>query len=92
MTMPPGDNRTGCACGATVEVRRFRGLPPPDFPLGDALEVFIRREDAERLVEEEDAERLVEEVRGDDPEEGQPPHSERRRLWGSHPTMLIVTD
>ena len=31
----------------------------PDFPLGDALEVFIRREDAERFVEE---------VRGDDAE------------------------
>jgi len=31
----------------------------PGFPLGDALEVFIRREDAERFVEE---------VRGDDPE------------------------
>jgi hypothetical protein len=24
----------------------------PDFPLGDSLEVFIRREDAERFVEE----------------------------------------
>ena len=31
----------------------------PDFPLGDSLEVFIRREDAERFVEE---------VRGDGPE------------------------
>ena len=31
----------------------------PDFPLGDALGVFIRLEDAERFVEE---------VRGDDPE------------------------
>ena len=31
----------------------------PDFPLGVELEVFIRREDAERFVEE---------VRGDDPE------------------------
>jgi hypothetical protein len=31
----------------------------PDFPLGDALEVFIRREDAERFVAE---------VRRDDPE------------------------
>jgi hypothetical protein len=30
----------------------------PDFPLGDSLEVFIRREDAERFVEE---------VRGGDP-------------------------
>ena len=31
----------------------------PDFPLGDAVEVFIRREDAERFMEE---------VRGEDPE------------------------
>jgi hypothetical protein len=30
-----------------------------DHPLGDAIETFIRREDAERFVEE---------VRGDDPE------------------------
>jgi hypothetical protein len=30
-----------------------------DFPLGDSLEVFIRREGAERFIEE---------VRGDDPE------------------------
>ena len=30
----------------------------PDFPLGDAVETFIRREDAERFIEE---------VRGDDP-------------------------
>ena len=31
----------------------------PDHPLGDAVETFIRREDAERFVEE---------VRGDDPD------------------------
>ena len=31
----------------------------PDFPLGDSLEVFVRREDAERFIEE---------VRGDDPD------------------------
>ena len=31
----------------------------PDFPLGDAVETFIRREDAERFIEE---------VRGDEPE------------------------
>jgi hypothetical protein len=30
----------------------------PDFPLGDAVETFVRREDAERFVEE---------MRGDDP-------------------------
>jgi hypothetical protein len=31
----------------------------PDFPLGDSLEVFIRKADAERFIEE---------VRGGDPE------------------------
>ena len=31
----------------------------PDFPLGNAIETLIRREDAERFIEE---------VRGDDPE------------------------
>ena len=31
----------------------------PDHPLGDAVETFVRREDAERFIEE---------VRGDDPE------------------------
>jgi hypothetical protein len=31
----------------------------PDFPLGAELEVFIRREEAERFIEE---------LRGDDPE------------------------
>jgi hypothetical protein len=31
----------------------------PDFPLGAELEVFVRREDAERFIEE---------VRGDEPE------------------------
>ncbi len=31
----------------------------PDFPLGDTIETFIRREDAERFIEE---------VRSDDPE------------------------
>ena len=31
----------------------------PDFPLGDSLEVFVRREDAEQFVEE---------GLGDDPE------------------------
>jgi hypothetical protein len=31
---------------------------PPNFPLGDSLEVLVRREDAERFIED---------VRGDDP-------------------------
>ena len=32
----------------------------PDHPLGDAVETFVRREDAERFIEE---------VQGDDPED-----------------------
>jgi hypothetical protein len=40
-------------------LRPRRRRPLPDFPLGDSLEVFIRREDAERFIEE---------VRGDDSE------------------------
>ena len=43
----------------------------PDFPLGDSLEVFVRREDAERFVEE---------VRGDDPEMAAKMRIEEREL------------
>ena len=43
----------------------------PDFPLGDSLEVFIRREDAERFVAE---------VRGDDPEMAAKLRLEEREL------------
>lgn len=43
----------------------------PDFPLGDSLEVFVRREDAERFVEE---------VRGDDPEVAAKLRIEEREL------------
>jgi hypothetical protein len=43
----------------------------PDFPLGVELEVFVRREDAERFVEE---------VRGDDPEMAAKPRIEEREL------------
>ena len=39
--------------------RRRRRTLAPNFPLGVELEVFVRREDAEKFVEE---------VRGDDPE------------------------
>jgi hypothetical protein len=45
----------------------------PDFPLGDSLEVFIRREDAERFIEE---------VRGDDPEVAVRLTVEERELEG----------
>jgi hypothetical protein len=43
----------------------------PDFPLGVELEVFVRREDAERFVEE---------VRGDEPEMATKLRVERREL------------
>ena len=40
-------------------------------PLGDSIEVFVRREDADRFVEE---------VRGDDPELASYPRIEEREL------------
>jgi hypothetical protein len=43
----------------------------PTFPLGDAIEVYVRREDAERFIEE---------VRGDDPELARPLRIEEREL------------
>jgi hypothetical protein len=43
----------------------------PDFPLGDAIETFIRREDAQRFIEE---------VRGDDPEVAEKLSIEEREL------------
>jgi hypothetical protein len=43
----------------------------PDFPLGDSLEVFLRREDAERFIAE---------VRGDDPEAAADLRIEEREL------------
>ena len=51
--------RGECAVArASLRARSLNALSP-DFPLGDAVEVFVRREDAERFIEE---------VRGDDPE------------------------
>jgi hypothetical protein len=43
----------------------------PDCPLGVELEVFIRREDAERFIEE---------IRGDDPEMAAKLRIEQREL------------
>ena len=43
----------------------------PDFPLGDTLEVFVRREDADRFIEE---------VRGDEPEMAAKLRIEEREL------------
>ena len=43
----------------------------PDFPLGDGLDVYIRREDAERFIEE---------VRSDDPEVAAKLRIEEREL------------
>lgn len=46
----------------------------PDFPLGVELEVFVRREDAERFVEE---------IRGDEPEIAAKLRIEERELDAS---------
>jgi hypothetical protein len=43
----------------------------PTSPLGDALDVFVRREDAERFIEE---------VRSDEPELAKPLRIEEREL------------
>ena len=43
----------------------------PEFPLGDAVETFVCREDAERFIEE---------VRGDEPELAAKLRIERREL------------
>ena len=43
----------------------------PDFPLGDVVETFVRREEAERFIEE---------VRGDDPEAAAKLRVEEREL------------
>jgi hypothetical protein len=45
----------------------------PDFPLGDSLDVFARREDAEGFIEE---------VRSDDPEVAAKLRIEARELEG----------
>ena len=43
----------------------------PDFPLGDAVEVFVRREDSERCIQE---------VRGDNPDVAAKLRVEEREL------------
>ena len=43
----------------------------PSSPLGDAIDVFVRRGDAERFIEE---------IRGDDPELAEPLRIEEREL------------
>jgi hypothetical protein len=48
----------------------------PDFPLGDSIEVFSRREDAERFIAE---------VRGDDPEVAAKLRIEERELEAGGP-------
>jgi hypothetical protein len=69
---------------ATRRARRTRGTVPrcsstpssttashPRAPLGDSLDVFVRREDPERLIEE---------VRGDEPELAEYLRIEEREL------------
>ena len=45
-------------------------------PLGDAIDVFLRREDAERFIEE---------IRGDEPELAEPLRIEERELKAGGP-------
>ena len=52
----------------------------PDFPLGDAVETFVRREDAEPFVEK---------VRGDDPEIAAQLRIEERELEAADRTELV---
>jgi len=50
----------------------------PNFPLGDSLEVFVRREDAERFIDE---------VRGDEPELAAKLRIEERELEAGGPEL-----
>ena len=52
----------------------------PDFPLADALEVFVRREDAERFIAE---------VRGDDPQVTGKLRIEKRELLDTTTRLAI---
>jgi len=53
----------------------------PDFQLGDALEVYVRREDAERFIEE---------VRGDEPELAKDLRIEERRARSRRPSVEVA--
>ena len=55
----------------------------PDFPLGVELEVFIRREDAERFIEE---------VRGDEPEMAAKLRIEERELEAGRKLLREARD
>jgi hypothetical protein len=55
----------------------------PTFPLGHALEVLVRREEAERFIEE---------VRGDDPELAKPLLIEERELKAGGRNERKATD
>jgi hypothetical protein len=57
----------------TIASRGVVDALSPDFPLGDSVEVFSRREDAECFIEE---------VRGDDPEIAAKLRIEKRELEG----------
>jgi hypothetical protein len=52
----------------------------PDHPLGDAVETFVRREDAERFIEE---------VRGDDPDLACYLRIEERELEAGGPELRL---
>jgi len=55
------------------------GLSTPAFPLGDSLEVFVSREDAEEFIEE---------VRGDDPEVAASRSTNRAATAAPAPTAI----
>ena len=69
--MPRGDARTVNLVLRVYVIIDDRSTS--DHPLGDAVETFIRREDAERFIEE---------VRGDDPELAGYLRIEERELEG----------
>ena len=52
----------------------------PDFPLDDAVETFVRRQDAERFVEE---------VRSDDPELASKPPDRGARARGGRVELAV---
>ncbi len=67
---------------STVLVEAIRDLhDEPDHPLGDAIETFIRREDAERFIEE---------VRGDDPKLASYLRIEERETRGGRAELLVT--
>jgi hypothetical protein len=68
---PSATRRARRTRGIGARLRRRRRQPLTHEPLGDSLDVFVRREDPERLIEE---------VRGDEPELAEYLRIEEREL------------